>query len=141
MKIVINQCYGGFSLSPEAALEVHRRGGACKATPVTKYYGDADPAKPYGLNDQLAKWRAYRANGEGSDLFLTVFTDDESAIVVTRTDDRACPVLVAVVEEMGEKANGTCANLKVIEIPDGVEWEIDDYDGMESVDEVHRSWS
>ena len=27
------------------------------------------------------------------------------------------------------------------EIPDDVEWEIDDYDGIETIHEVHRSWS
>lgn len=41
---------------------------------------------------------------------------------------------------MGKKASGKCAELKVIEIPDGVDWEIDDYDGIETVHEKHRSW-
>lgn len=56
-------------------------------------------------------------------------------------DDRSDSNLVQLVEELGEDAFGACAKLAVIEIPDGVEWEIDEYDGMESVDEVHRSWS
>lgn len=55
---------------------------------------------------------------------------------VTRTD----PDVVAVVESLGEKANGNCAKLKVVEIPDGVRWEIDEYDGIESVREVSQSW-
>ena len=50
------------------------------------------------------------------------------------------PDLVAIVEEMGEKANGVCAKLKVVEIPDGIEWEVDEYDGHEQVSEKHRSW-
>lgn len=41
------------------------------------------------------------------------------------------PNLVSVVEELGEAADGVCAMLKVIEIPEGIEWEISDYDGME----------
>lgn len=53
---------------------------------------------------------------------------------------RAHPLVVQVVEELGEAANGPYADLKVIEIPDGIEWELDDYDGMESVHESHRSW-
>lgn len=48
--------------------------------------------------------------------------------------------LVKCVEELGAEANGSCANLKVVEIPDDVEWEIDEYDGMETIEEVHRSW-
>ena len=56
-------------------------------------------------------------------------------------ETRADPLLVQVVEELGDKANGSHAKLKIVEIPDGVKWEIDQYDGMESVDEVHRSWS
>jgi hypothetical protein len=54
--------------------------------------------------------------------------------------NRSDPILVRVVEEMGSKANGNFAELKVVEIPDGVQYEIDEYDGMESIHEVHRSW-
>jgi ATP-dependent Zn protease len=44
--------------------------------------------------------------------------------------------LVKVVEDLGEEANGQFADLDIIEIPDNVNWEIDNYDGMEHVDEV-----
>lgn len=90
MKIVINKCYGGYSLS-EAAY------------------------KKLGL-----KWDGY---GYAFD------------------DDRANPDLVKVVEDLGTDASGTFARLGVVEIPDGVEWEIDEYDGVELVAEKHRSWS
>jgi hypothetical protein len=54
--------------------------------------------------------------------------------------DRADPVLVRVVEELGSEANGEHAKLKVIEIPDDVKWTIEEYDGVEWVAEVHRRW-
>ena len=53
-----------------------------------------------------------------------------------RTDTK----LVECVETLGEEANGIYAELKVVEIPDDVEWEIDYYDGIETIHEVHRSW-
>ena len=34
-----------------------------------------------------------------------------------------------------------CAELRVIKIPDDVKWYIDEYDGMEWVAEIHRTWS
>jgi hypothetical protein len=55
-------------------------------------------------------------------------------------DDRSNPRLVKVVEQLGNKASGALAELKVVEIPDDISWEIDDYDGIESIDEVHNSW-
>lgn len=49
-------------------------------------------------------------------------------------DLRTNPELIAVVNDMGKWANGDCADLEVIEIPDDItDWEIDDYDGMESI--------
>jgi hypothetical protein len=49
--------------------------------------------------------------------------------------------LIKVIEEIGLKeASGSHAELRIAEIPDDVEWEIDEYDGIESVHEVHRSW-
>lgn len=50
------------------------------------------------------------------------------------------PKLVECVEKLGEKANGLCAKLKVVEIPDDVEWELYEYDGFESIHEKHRVW-
>jgi len=50
--------------------------------------------------------------------------------------------LVSIVEEMGSKnASGNFAQLKIVEIPDDVEWQIEEYDGRERVAEAHRTWS
>jgi len=54
--------------------------------------------------------------------------------------DRDDPYLIQVVEEMGDTANGGLSALKVVEIPDDVEWEIEEYDGAEHIAEKHRTW-
>ena len=48
--------------------------------------------------------------------------------------------LIKTIEDLGEEANGRFAKLRIVEIPDDINWEISEYDGMESVEEVHRSW-
>ncbi len=58
----------------------------------------------------------------------------------TYADDRANPLLVAAVEALGAEAGGSCAELKVVDIPDEVEWQIESYDGREWVAETHRTW-
>jgi len=50
------------------------------------------------------------------------------------------PILVSIVERLGEKAGGRCAELKIVEIPDGVDWQVEEYDGSEWVSEKHRTW-
>jgi hypothetical protein len=57
-----------------------------------------------------------------------------------RNIPRDDPDLVFVVEKLGSRANGMCANLEITEIPDGIEWVIGEYDGMEQVEEAHRTW-
>ena len=52
---------------------------------------------------------------------------------------RDCPVLVSMVEN--GPVNGQYADLKVVEIPDDVNWFIYEYDGIEHVAERHRTWS
>jgi len=49
--------------------------------------------------------------------------------------------LVQVVEELRAEANGHCAELKIVEIPNDVQWEIEKVGGVEHVSEVHRMWS
>jgi len=50
------------------------------------------------------------------------------------------PILISVVEELKEKANGNYASLKIVEIPDDVDWIIAEYDGQEHIAEKHRTW-
>jgi len=48
--------------------------------------------------------------------------------------------LITVVEALGEEADGQFSKLKVVEIPADVNWDIAEYDGVEHVYEVHRTW-
>lgn len=46
-----------------------------------------------------------------------------------RTDEK----LIKCVEELGREANGVCADLQVIEIPDNSFYKIYEYDGLETI--------
>jgi hypothetical protein len=50
------------------------------------------------------------------------------------------PILVQVIQELGEKANGEYAELKIVSVPNGTNWEVTEYDGSETVEEVHQKW-
>lgn len=81
MKLVVNRCYGGFSLSDEALSML-------------------------GFEYQYDAW----------DL------------------DRNDPRLVEVVETLGQAADGRCARLAVVTLPENAtDYHVDDYDGYESV--------
>ena len=95
MKVVINNCYGGFSLS-EAG--------------IVRY-----------LELKGIEW--------------------PNAGFYDRDIPRDDPILIQLFEEMGDAANGFAADMKIVEIPDGVDWEIEEYDGNEWVAEKHRTWS
>ena len=51
------------------------------------------------------------------------------------------PHLVRVVEELKENADGQYSELKVVDIPDDVEYTIEEYDGQEWIAEKHRTWN
>lgn len=54
-----------------------------------------------------------------------------------RRDD---PYLVSVVEDLGEKANGPNSLLKVIRIPNNIEWRIKSFYGEEWIEERATIW-
>ncbi len=117
MKIVINRCWGSFGLS-DAAWEMilDRKGIAWVKTPKEH------------------EWGYPKYSTKGSCLVLDPYE-------YYSYDMRNDPLLVEVVEALGEQADGHSAELVVVEIPDGIEWEIADYDGMEHVAEKHRTWA
>lgn len=114
---------------------------AIKVLTVDEYTGGR------GLDDELHKIDPLTDIGDGFRarrlLGGVLYRDDK---VYTLDEDyntrkeRTHPDVVAIVEELGERASGDCAKLAIVEIPDGVEWEIDEYDGMEHIAEAHRTW-
>lgn len=133
-KIVINACYGGFSLS-EMAEDLYAEKSGFELFRYENNFGS-----PY----ELIK------NGKGGFLVYTLTKNHGPSISElphetrwsSRDIDRTDPILIDVIEELGsEKASGCCAELKIIEIPDDVDGEIEEYDGREWVAEKHRTWS
>lgn len=71
----------------------------------------------------------------------SVMWDDGILHLNTEDVERDNPNLVEVVENLGSRASSDCAELKIVEIPDDVDYTIAEYDGIEWVAEAHRTWS
>lgn len=142
MKIAINRCYGGFSLSDKAIeMIMKRKGLECHRYICTKYYSRD------GVNEYI---KVIPNNSKCDSTHIYYLTKDLGKTIdklpkkyywyydskLERTDED----LIAVIEELGADVNGSFGNIRIVEIPDDVDWEIDDYDGMETIEEVHRSW-
>lgn len=120
MKVAINKCFGGFDLSDAVHEKLIELGVPHYKTWDDIPKGDA----PYIVDSDSPSlsFGKYYSN----------FRDDEK---------RTHPLLIKAIEEIGEeKASGRFGNIKIVEIPDDIKWKIDDYDGIESIHEKHRSW-
>jgi hypothetical protein len=129
-KVVYNSCYGGFSLSREA----------CE-----RYW-------------ELQGKKVWIENGNFMGIFTVWLVPPEERITLVEAKnwssmslterlaynkkhseqtwydhnvDRHDPILVQVVEELGEEADGDCAKLAIAEVSGP--YRIDEYDGSESV--------
>lgn len=138
MKIIINRRYGGFGLS-EAAYEKLIEYGV----PVVKYVApERDPETGLFPPENRGKVIFDRDLEEPTTVGVAMRELDGRYWTDWARRERTDPLVVRVVEELGsEAASGRFAELKVVEVPDGVDWEIDDYDGMETVRERSASWS
>lgn len=117
-RIVINKCFGGFGLSDEAFEHYLNLKGI--------KYGASASAFP-SLQNSKDYWK------DGNFGVSSDYLSD-------RDIDRNDPALIQTIEELGEKADGQFTNLKIVEVPDDVEWLIEEYDGNEWVAEKHRTW-
>ena len=133
MELVINRCYGGFNLSPIAVKEyLKRKGKECFAY-------------TYDSNCNLNK-----INIEDAGILVLYSTEDLGETISREAEwkshfdpsdiDRSDKDLVSIVKEFGNAASGRCSELKIVEIPDDIDWEVSEYDGMEIINEKHRSW-
>lgn len=120
MKIAINRCFGGFGISNEAFEKLLNRKGIAFD-------------KVERENSAFLGAAYFKAGHAGDDDYYLSDYDF--------TEDRSDPDLIAVIEEMGDKANSWAAEIAIVDIPDDVKWHIHEYDGIEHVAEDHRTWS
>lgn len=130
MKVVINACFGGFGIS-DAAYEKLIEWGI----PVRGYVEERDPETKL-FKTQPSEVIFDRKLSQEGEMFSLMGRYWENWL----RENRSHPLLIRVVEELGDAANGRFAVLRIVEIPNNVEWEIDEYDGNEHVAEKHRIW-
>lgn len=136
MKIAINRCWGGFRLSHTAIILYAKLKGI-------KLYAVTENRTPDGRLD-MKHFIPYKGRGNVLRHYLTKPLKEDGTYegdsYYYPDIDRSDPLLIQVIEKLGKKASSDLSNIVIKEIPDDVKWEINNYDGMESIHEVHRSW-
>jgi len=126
MKIIINKCYGGWGLSDKAfekyldlcSISWYKRSSDSCWLGSSYFSVPIDNSSTFEEEVERDNFRLYHND-------------------IERTD----PILIQVIEELGEEESSSrYSKLKIVEIPDDVEWEIQDYDGSEWIAEKHRTW-
>lgn len=140
MKIVVNRNYGGFGISHKGLMKYAELKGI-KLYAYKDYYNHAFNTNLVLLTDEEAiSERAATIYYSTSILHTVEDLNADSGYLNERDIARNDPALVQAVEQLGTEANARYADLEVVEIPDDVDWQIDEYDGWESIHEKHRSW-
>lgn len=129
-EIILNGCFGGYGISVEAQVEYFKRKG-----------------KPYYIYEEICKGNSHC----GYARYEKPTKDYEGITVITCVDhgefsekypyegrfdaDREDEILIQVVKDLGEKANGSCASLYIDEYDDeNFIAYVSEYDGSESLE-------
>ena len=133
MKIVINNCYGGFGLSQKALRKLAERGFLIT---INKNREPVNVDAPLTVSycEEVVGWWLWKTKRSWYELGLNYH-------VVDTIKFRINPKLIEVVEELGGDVDTLYSDLKIIKIPDDEDVQIADYDGKEWVEQKHKGWS
>ena len=133
-KLVINVCFGGFGIS-DLALE---RYAEIKGI---KIYKSSEKAGCWGYAYYLCPEEEYLKIKKEDSGSLNPYSRTNELLFSYYDLERNDPILVQVVEELGEASFGDYSELRIVEVPDDVSYLIEEYDGNEHIAESHRTWS
>jgi len=120
-KIIFNTCFGGASLSDKAIERYAELKG------ITLYKGEQSSfggSHHYYLCSESERRTWLDTDPKHNDMYFSC-----RDILADRTD----PVLIQVIEELGNDANGWAADLQITELPAGTQYHIHEYDGNERI--------
>ena len=135
-KVILNKCYGGFNVSKEGYMLYAKK----KGITLYQYKQNFDNRKfIYTKTNEDNIFNNYFIKDMGDNIEITN-EDYEKYSLYLDDEHREDPVLIEVVEELGEKASGRFGDLRVVEIPDDLDYVIDEYDGIETLHQKVETW-
>lgn len=140
MKVIINKCYGGFGLSREAMQYIAKARGIKLYIEENEKFPSLSPTYWIVPKEKRPKEIKNWAEAPIEDRQAYNEAYSEATLECGRDVVRHDKDLVAAVHALGEKADGFCSELKVVEIPDGTDYVICEYDGLEHIAEKHQTW-
>ena len=137
MKVILNKCYGGFGVSDAGYRLYAQKKGidlfayAFEGYSCSRYVRVDKPCNDKSMLNYFTSDFGKHVGKDGLDWKKALYLNEGYR------DD---PVLIEVVEELGSAADGAYAKLKVVDIPDGLDYVINDYDGIERLHQRVREW-
>lgn len=132
MKVVINSCYGGFGLSPKGVKRYLELKGQEAWFYVQTKYEHSDGENVYqrmDAEDVTSLFWSCSLINQGDK--LDDYPEQRFSLYSIERND---PILVQVVEEMGDECCAKFSRLSIVDIEPGTWYKITEYDGYESIE-------
>ena len=148
-KVILNKSRGEFSVSPKAYIEYAKKTGINLFFYTIYEWGNAShctilkQVSDEEISDSKAKIDAitlYVCNKDCGYNPTTIEIDGDEFYL--DSNNREDPVLISIIEELGDKASSVDSHLVVVEIPDDMSYYIENESGYETLCEkiVQRKW-
>lgn len=141
-KVILNKCFGGFDVSVKGYQLYAKKKGRELFVYKAKDFNSFTRNMVYdfveNLKDEHSISYTYTTKnyGKGKNIELP----DNAELLYLNSEYRTDKDLIEVVEELGAEASGRFGNLKVVEIPDDLDYVIDEYDGIETLHARVQEW-
>ncbi len=137
MKLVINNCYGGIGLSLISKIHLAHKKGIEVYPYKTSFFDFENGTQVYQkiLKPEESESSSVRllTQEQLQDKFVCEIDRRPDEWTFDIDNHRTDKDLISVIEEDGELANDRYSKLAIVEIPEGFDYKISDYDGVETV--------
>jgi hypothetical protein len=141
MEIALNKCYGGFAPSMLAYREYLKQKGKKSFFYKQTKYGFKEGKEEYERIKDISVTDTLCFYCYTKDLGKIIKKLPSRGMIYLRDDKlRKDKDFITVVKKLKKKVNSYYSKIKIVTIPDDMEWTIEDYDGIETLHEKHRSW-